>query len=201
MQTDRSALTENIIRFCGNTHTYILQLDISTLVFSCTGYTVPKPYTSCDAALIEQRWRAACSECCSKISKTDSHVRTCPYGNIIHTGSLLKSGWAKIATNPWFPRSAGQNRERSLYLRVVMCELSSERGSERWGLKYSSSGKHWFSGPAWGCGKCQPLIELIKPFWVSDVNMVSPTKGHCIKQHPLGCPWGMKGLLICVCVC
>lgn len=32
--------------------------------------------------------------------------------------------------------------------------------------------------------------------------MVSPTKGHCIRQLPLGGLLGMKGLLVlCVCVC
>lgn len=58
-----------------------------------------------------------------------------------------------------------------------------------------------FSKPAWGCGKCQPLIELIKPFWVSGMNMVSTTKGHCIRQPPLGGPRGIKGLLARVFTC
>lgn len=76
------------------------------------------------------------------------------------------------------------------------CVVSREKEKESgggWRLQYSSL--HRFSGPAWGCGKCQPLIELIKPFWVSDVNMVSTTKGHCIRQLPLGGPRGIKGLL------
>lgn len=53
-----------------------------------------------------------------------------------------------------------------------------------------------FSSLAWGCGKCQPLIELIKPFWVSDISMylsvflvvclfVFSKTSHHVRQSPL----------------
>lgn len=38
--------------------------------------------------------------------------------------------------------------------------------------------------PALGGGKCQALIELIKLFWVSDINIVSTTKGHLTPIPP-----------------
>lgn len=113
---------------------------------------------------------------------------------------LFQSGWAECLLKVWCPRGACPKEREYLYLLVQMCMCCQRRERERgrggWRLQYSSL--HRFSGPAWGCGKCQPLIELIKPFWVSDVNMVSTTKGHCIRQLPLGGPRELKVSLLCV---
>lgn len=112
--------------------------------------------------------------------------------------ACLSSSWTECLLKVWCPRGAWPKEREYLYLLVQMCNvLSAERKRKRGGWRLQYSSLHRFSGPAWGCGKCQPLIELIKPFWVSDVNMVSTTKGHCIRQLPLGGP-ELKVSLLCV---
>lgn len=197
---DRSASTQNVIRFLRDPH-ISCRLTFPTC-YPCTSHTYAMR-TSWDAAVLgheQQSSTAACSAAVrfagaeATFPQFDSHVGMCPYGNTLYSMGLSESGWTKSLLRVWCPRGARPKKGENLYSLVQMCVLSAERGRVRWGLQYSSS--HRFSGPAWGCGKCQPLIELIKPFWVSDVNMVSTTKGHCIKQLPLGGPWGIKGLLV-----
>lgn len=116
---------------------------------------------------------------------------------------LVKERVNRITTVVWHPRACKGGKGGRSCISVCVCVTVYVFLAERLrvGLLYSSSGMHWFSSPACGCGKCQPLIELIKPFWVSDINMVSSTKGHCVRQLPLGGLLGMKGLpVLCVCV-
>lgn len=181
---DRSASIQNVIRFLQDTH--ISSRVTLPTCYPCTSHTYAM-HTSCDVAELGHAQQSSASAYSAAVRYTgveapfpqfDSHVGMCPYGNTLYSMDL---SLFKV----WYPRGAWlKKREICICLCRCVCAVSKVRERERWGLQYSSS--HWFSGPAWGCGKCQPLIELIKPFWVSDVNIVSTTKGHCIRQLPLG---------------
>lgn len=138
---------------------------------------------------------------CSNVHKSRGHFPTVTWECVrmetpFKVWACLRVAEQNVYKRCDVPEVLGQKSETTcICLCRCACVVSREEekgGGGGWRLQYSSL--HRFSGPAWGCGKCQPLIELIKPFWVSDVNMVSTTKGHCIRQLPLGGPWGIKGL-------
>ena len=120
-------------------------------------------HTSCDAAALEHKQQSSAAVRVGGAEATfspfDCRVGPCPHGNTLYSTGLSESAWTESLLMVKCPR--GKESTCVCLCRCTCCQQrESERETERGGLQYSSS--HWFSSPAWGCGKCQPLIELIK---------------------------------------
>lgn len=136
---DRSASTQNVIRFLRDPH-ISCRLTFPTC-YPCTSHTYAM-HTSWDVAVLGHEQQSSAAACGAAVRfagaeatfpQFDSHVGMCPYGNTFTVWACLRVAEQNHYLGCDVPEAHGQKRERTcICLCRCVCAVSRERERE-WG--------------------------------------------------------------------